>query len=73
MQVIQVDVITGARQEKIEQLSDKTYKIKICQQPENNKANKRLIKLLAKYFDKSKKAINIVKGSKNKKKLIEIW
>lgn len=48
------------------------FKVFITAQPENNRANRALIKLLAEYFDVSQSKINIVSGLTSKSKIIDI-
>ncbi|MCK5476133.1 MAG: DUF167 domain-containing protein [Candidatus Pacebacteria bacterium] len=47
-------------------------KIYLTAVPVDGKANKELIKLLSKELNVSKSKINIIKGEKNKEKIIEV-
>lgn len=58
--------------EKIEKINDNTYKVYIKAQPIENKANRRIIELLAKYFDVPKSDVSILTGQFSKQKIIKI-
>jgi uncharacterized protein (TIGR00251 family) len=47
-------------------------KIAVAAPPENNKANQRLIKSLAKWFGVSKQQIRLVRGQTSRQKTLEI-
>lgn len=49
-----------------------SYKVYITAPPEDGKANKKLIELLAQYFKVPKSQIRIVKGEMSRNKIIEI-
>lgn len=68
---LNLTIIPNAKKnEVIGFIEDKSLKIKISSPPENNKANKELIKFLAKKLKISKNQIQIIKGKKSKKKTI---
>lgn len=60
------------KNEIIEQLADGTLRIRIAAPPEKRKANKELIKFLAKEYNVSKDEIAIVSGKSDHLKLIRI-
>jgi uncharacterized protein (TIGR00251 family) len=68
---IKLKVKTNSGKQKVEKVNDKEYKINLKSEPENNKANIELLRLLKKYF-KEYKNIKIIRGLKNKEKLIKI-
>jgi len=72
--LLRLKVITGAKTEKIIELFDEDFELKIKLQipAEKGKANKRIVELLAKRYNTSKSNIVILKGHKSNKKLIEI-
>ena len=70
---IGVKVITRAKKEGIEKVSDGSYKIKVSLPPEKLRANKRVIELLSEEFDIKKKNIKIISGETSSKKIIEIF
>lgn len=48
------------------------YKIYVTAAPEQGKANKKMIELLAEYFKVAKSQIRIIKGEISKNKIVEI-
>ena len=48
------------------------YKVKVTSAPEHGKANRQIIKLLAEYFEVSPNSVNIVSGTTNNLKIINI-
>ena len=56
----------------ITQLDPETYEIAISSKPEKGKANKEIIENLAKFFEVNKNQVQIVKGHKSKRKIIQI-
>jgi len=58
--------------EIVDKLDDGTIKIRVAAPPEKGKANRELIKFLAKHFNTDKKSITIVSGKSDPLKLIKI-
>lgn len=59
--------------DSIHQLSyGEFYKIYVSAPPEDGKANKKVIELLADYFKAAKSQIKIIKGETSRNKIIEI-
>lgn len=48
------------------------YKVYVTVAPEQGKANKKMIELLAEYFDVPKSQIRIIKGEISRNKIVEI-
>jgi uncharacterized protein (TIGR00251 family) len=69
---ISLKVITRAKKEAIEKLSENSYKIKVAVPPEKGKANKRVIEILAEELGVRKQDILIVSGLTNSNKIAEI-
>ena len=67
-----VKVIANASRDNIELVDQANIKMHITKVPEKGKANKHIIKLLAKHFKCSKAAISIVNGELSAHKIIEI-
>ena len=67
-----VKVKTGVKEERMEQVDGKNYLASIKAEPIDDKANKALVKLLARYFDIAPSAIKIVRGASSRRKTIEI-
>jgi len=69
MRRIELKVITRAKRQGIEKISENSYRIKVSMAPEKGKANQEVIKLFTREF---KKPAKIVMGFTSKKKVIEI-
>lgn len=69
---ITVEVKTNSRDIKIDEITDKVFKIKLTATPIDGKANKQLIEVLAKYFNISKSQIVIKSGKTSKTKVLVI-
>ncbi|MFC1621302.1 DUF167 domain-containing protein [Candidatus Omnitrophota bacterium] len=72
MRRIKLKVITRAKKEELQRLSEDNYKIKVSSPPEKGKANKRIIELLSREFGVKKRDIKIVSGETANKKVIEV-
>jgi uncharacterized protein (TIGR00251 family) len=69
---INVLVKTKSKTEGIEKLSENSYIVRINVPPIEGRANKRIIELLAKYFDLPKSQVILIKGLKSKNKVFEV-
>ncbi len=68
---INVKVFPKAKKEKVEEASG-ILKVYMNEPAIENRANKKLIKMLAEHFKVKKYNINIIKGLKSREKVIEI-
>ncbi len=68
---IQVIVIPNSKEISIKKEGN-LFIVNVDAPPVKGKANKRLVEILAKYFNVRKSAIKIIKGEMSKRKLIEI-
>ena len=74
---ISVKVIPNAKQNEVvddafDLLGARILKVKVNQPPEDGRANKAVIEILADYFKVKKSAIIIVTGETSRNKIIEI-
>ena len=69
---IAVNVVPNAKQAEVLEESENNFRVKVDAPPKEGKANKRLIEILAQYFDVAKSKIKIVKGEKSRQKIVEI-
>ena len=69
---ISVKVKANAKQEKVEKLNDREFAVWVREEAMEGKANKALVGILSEYFDVAKTRISILKGKKNKNKLVNI-
>lgn len=72
MKKILVNAVPNSRANDIKEVSKNVYKVKIAAPPIDGKANKILVKMLAKHFKVHKKDIVFVSGVGSKKKVIGI-
>ncbi len=70
--IINVRVIPRARQNKVTQNDDGTYRVHTTTVPADGAANDAVIKMLAKHFDVPKTSIKIIRGATSRDKVIEI-
>jgi len=73
---ISIKVIPGAKQNEIvegfDEAGTRILKVRVNQPPEDGKANKAAIELLAKYLKVKKSAVSIISGETSRNKIIEI-
>lgn len=63
----EIIVVPNSKKEQV--IEEAVLRVKVKEKAENNQANLRVEKVLSKYFGR---AVKIIKGFKNKKKIIEI-
>jgi len=74
---ISIKVITHAKKSEvvaddIDLFGARILRVRISQPPEDGKANKALIELLADYFKVKKNSLKIIAGEKSTHKIVEI-
>ena len=69
---ISVAIIPNSKAFEVIKIDESNYKIRVDAVPEDNKANKRLIEILSEYFNVPKSSIKILKGFKNRNKIVSI-
>jgi len=67
---LNITVISNAKTSEVIKIDENNYKVRVDAPASEGKANKRLIELLADYFNVSKSSIKILKGFKNKNKIV---
>lgn len=75
--IIKIKVIPASRQNKFGEIftnvdGEQVQKIYVTTAPEDGKANKAVIDLIAKEMGIRKGAVTIIKGAKNRDKIVEI-
>jgi len=70
--MIKVAVVANAKAPSVAKIGEDTYKVKVDAPPSNNKANERLIEIIASYFSVPKSKVYIKAGLKSKQKVIEV-
>lgn len=69
---LNVLVKPNARKEELIQVDETTFQIKVGVPPEDGKANKRVIELLARHLGVPKSRLEIIKGHKSRQKVIQV-
>ena len=67
--IINLKVRPNSGRQEIKKISDKDYLVHLKSNPENNKANIELIKLLGKYFNSN---VRIIRGKSSTRKIVEV-
>ncbi len=65
-----VKVKPKAREAKVEKTGEDHYRVWVTEAPEKGKANKEVVKLLAKFFSVSQSKISIISGLKSANKIL---
>ncbi len=68
--IIKIRVSAGAKTEKVEEMADGSFKVRVNAPPEKGKANERMVELLATHFDTSKARISIISGHTFREKMV---
>ena len=69
---ITVKIKPNSKKEEIRKIDDKNFIVAVKEAPVDGKANRALVKTLAKYFKVSSLAVRIASGHSSKQKIIEI-
>lgn len=69
---INITVNPRSRLEKVEQVSEKEYKLSFNVVPEKGRANQKVVEMLSDYFDCPKSNIEIKLGKSSREKVVEI-
>lgn len=70
--LLQVKVRAGAKRERVEQLAPGVYKVWVSPPPEHERANQRVVSLLAETLDVPKRTVQIVRGQHQPDKTVAI-
>lgn len=70
--LIKVKVFPSSKKEEILKKSNDSFEIRVKEKPIHNKANKRIIELLADYFNVKEQNVRIIRGLKQRNKICEI-
>jgi len=69
--IIKIKVITRAKRERVEEFSD-GLKVHLRTPALEGKANKQLLMVLAKYYHTKRYNFKIIKGEKQRNKIVEV-
>ncbi len=70
--LISVKVIPNARRVEVKELSEGNYKVYLTAKAQKGSANKQLLEVLAEFFRTPKSRIKIIKGEKDRNKVVQI-
>jgi uncharacterized protein (TIGR00251 family) len=69
---INVIVTPNSKKAEVEKIGEENYKVRVDAPASEGEANKRLIEILSEYFNVPKSSIKILKGFKNRNKIVNI-
>jgi uncharacterized protein (TIGR00251 family) len=69
---ISIRVKPNAKKNAVEQLEPGHFRVSVTAPPVDNKANEKVIELLAFFFRKPKRAFTMLRGASGKEKVVEI-
>ncbi len=72
MSLIHVKITPEAKSDTVEKKTDTSYMVNVREPAELNQANKKMLRLLAIYFEVPLSKVKIVTGHKQPSKIIEI-
>lgn len=70
--IVNVKVVPNSKKSGVERIGENDFRIKVDAKAEGGKANRRLVEIIAEFFNVPKSSVRIVKGFKNRNKIIEI-
>jgi hypothetical protein len=69
---ISINVIPNSKTSEVIKIDESNYKVRVDAPAAEGEANRRLIEILAEHFNVRKSSIKILKGLKNRNKIVEI-
>jgi hypothetical protein len=69
---VEIQIITGAKNQKINEIAEGMFRVWVKSKPAAGAANKELIEILSSFFKIPKSDIKIITGKSFKKKVIEL-
>ena len=70
--ILIVKIKPNSKKEEIKKIDDKNFIVAVKEPPVGGKANKALVRILAKYFNISSSAVRIASGHSSKQKIVEV-
>jgi hypothetical protein len=70
--LIRVHVTPNAKQVSISKVDESVFEVRIDERAVHDRANKRLLEIMAKYLGVPKSKVFIVRGAKTRDKIIEV-
>jgi hypothetical protein len=69
---INITVTPNSNTSEVIELSENNYKVRVNAPASEGAANKRLVEILSEYFNVPKSSVKILKGFKNRNKIVSI-
>ena len=69
---INVIAVPNSKYSEVIKIDEDSYKVRVNAPASEGEANKRLIEILSDYFNVSKSCVKILKGLKNRNKIVNI-
>lgn len=69
---INVSVLPNSKASEVVKIDENSYKVRVNAPAVEGKANKRLVEILAEHFNVPKSSVSILKGFKNRNKIVDI-
>jgi len=70
--LIKVKVFPGSKKEEIIKKKEDSFEIKVKEKPEKGLANKRVIQVLASFFNIPESKVRLIRGARQRNKIFEI-
>lgn len=70
--LIKIKVFPGSKREEIIKKSEGNFEVRIKEKPERGLANRGVIKILSAYFKIPKSKVRLIKGFKQRNKILKI-
>lgn len=61
-----------SKEERVEQIDDTHFIVRVKEAPEGGKANEAVIRVLARHLDVAQSRLSLVRGSSGKQKVLEL-
>ena len=71
-ELIHIKVFPDAKRQSIEQTADRTLRIFVREPAERNQANKKVLELVADFYNLPKNRLRMITGHRSLKKIIQI-
>ena len=70
--IVNVKVVPNSKKYGVERMGENDFRVKVDAKAEGGRANRRLVEIVAEFFNVPKSSVRIVKGFKSRSKVIEI-
>lgn len=70
--IVNVKVAPNSKKSGVERIGENDFRVKVDAKAEGGRANRRLVEIVAEFFQVPKSSVRIVKGFKSRNKIVEI-